>query len=160
MRIFPIFALLFFAVPLIEIYLLIQVGQVIGALSTILLVIATSVFGAYLLRQQGLSALARFQNSLRQGQLPADEMKEGVFILLGGILLMTPGFFTDFLGLFCLLPLTRKLVIKLFAKRWKSSSSTGYEDVYIHTNTRAQEPEGSRSLPKTLEGEYIRKDLP
>ncbi|HPY41314.1 MAG TPA: FxsA family protein, partial [Thiolinea sp.] len=104
MRTFPILAVLFFTVPLIEIYLLIQVGHVIGALPTILLVIATSILGAYLLKQQGLSTLARFQNNLRQGQLPATEIKEGVFILIGGLLLMTPGFFTDFLGLFFLLP--------------------------------------------------------
>jgi len=158
LRTFPIFAILFFAVPLIEIYLLIQVGQVIGALPTILLVIATSVLGAYLLRQQGLSALARFQNNLRQGQLPAEELKEGVFILLGGILLMTPGFFTDFLGLFCLLPPTRKLLMKLFAKRLKAKSKGVYEDVYIHSNTRAPDPNADRPTTAALEGEYVRKD--
>lgn len=160
MRTFPIFALLFFIVPLIEIYLLIQVGHVIGAFPTILLVIATSIFGAYLLRQQGLSALARFQTSFRQGQLPGDELKEGVFILLGGILLMTPGFFTDFLGLFCLLPPTRKLLMKLFGKRFKSQAGVKYEEVYMHTNTRAQQPEVTPAVPKTLEGEYVRKDEP
>lgn len=158
MRTFPILALLFFIVPLIEIYLLIQVGQVIGALPTILLVIATSVFGAYLLRQQGLSTLARFQNNLRQGQLPANELKEGVFILLGGLLLMTPGFFTDFLGLICLLPPTRKLLLKLFSKRLTANSKVVYEDVYIHSNTRTPETDVNRAPPKTLEGEYVRKD--
>lgn len=158
MRTFPLFALLFFVLPLIEIYLLIQVGQVIGAFPTILLVIATSVLGAYLLRQQGLSALARLQNNLRQGQLAAEEMKEGVFILLGGILLMTPGFFTDFLGLLCLLPPTRKLLMKLLSRNAKRGSKVIYEDVYIHTNTRVQEPSATQATPKTLEGEYVRKD--
>lgn len=158
MRTFPLFALLFFVLPLIEIYLLIQVGQVIGAFPTILLVIATSVLGAYLLRQQGLSALARLQNNLRQGQLAAEEMKEGVFILLGGILLMTPGFFTDFLGLLCLLPPTRKLLMKLLSRSAKRGSKVIYEDVYIHTNTRVQEPSATQATPKTLEGEYVRKD--
>lgn len=160
MRAFPILLLLFFAVPLIEIYFLIQVGQVIGALPTILLVIATSVLGVYLLKQQGLAALTRFQNNLRQGQLPADELKEGIFIVLGGILLMTPGFFTDFLGLFCLLPPTRKLLMKLFAKRLQRQSGVVYNDVYIHSNTRVQEPNATRSTPNALEGEYIRKDKP
>lgn len=158
MRTFPLFVLLFFVLPLIEIYLLIQVGQVIGAFPTILLVIATSVLGAYLLRQQGLSALARLQNNLRQGQLAAEEMKEGVFILLGGILLMTPGFFTDFLGLLCLLPPTRKLLMKLLSRSAKRGSKVIYEDVYIHTNTRVQEPSATQATPKTLEGEYVRKD--
>ncbi|WP_298609049.1 FxsA family protein [uncultured Thiothrix sp.] len=160
MRTLPILALLFFAVPLIEIYLLIQVGHVIGALPTILLVIATSVLGAYLLKQQGLAALARFQNNLRQGQLPADELKEGIFIVLGGILLMTPGFFTDFLGLFCLLPPTRKLLMKLFAKRLQRQSGVVYNDVYIHSNSRVNEPNAPRPTPTALEGEYIRKDEP
>lgn len=160
MRTFPVFALLFFVIPLIEIYLLIQVGHVIGALPTILLVIATSLLGAYLLKQQGLAALTRFQNNVRQGQLPANELKEGVFILLGGILLMTPGFFTDFLGLFCLLPPTRKLLIKLFARRLPARTDARYEDVYIHSNTRAPDSETVRPNPKTLEGEYIRKDEP
>ena len=160
MRTLPILALLFFAVPLVEIYLLIQVGQVIGALPTILLVIATSVLGAYLLKQQGLAALTRFQNNLRQGQLPADELKEGIFIVLGGILLMTPGFFTDFLGLFCLLPPTRKLLMKLFAKRLQRQSGAVYNDVYIHSNTRVQETSATRPTPIALEGEYVRKQEP
>ncbi|MFZ1345269.1 FxsA family protein [Thiothrix eikelboomii] len=158
MRTFPLFALLFFVVPLIEIYLLIQVGQVIGALPTILLVIATSVLGAYLLRQQGVSALTRLQNSLRQGQLAAEEMKAGVFILLGGILLMIPGFFTDFLGLLCLLPPTRKLLMKLFSQTANRRSKVVYNDVYIHTNTRVQDPPTSQPTPKVLEGDYVRKD--
>lgn len=160
MRTLPLLALLFFALPLIEIYLLIQVGQVIGALPTILLVIATSVLGAYLLKQQGLAALTRFQNNLRQGQLPADELKEGIFIVLGGILLMTPGFFTDFLGLFCLLPPSRKLLMKLFAKRFQAQSGVVYNDVYIHSNTRVHEPSATHSSPAALEGEYIRKQEP
>lgn len=160
MRTLPLLALLFFALPLIEIYLLIQVGQVIGALPTILLVIATSVLGAYLLKQQGLAALTRFQNNLRQGQLPADELKEGIFIVLGGILLMTPGFFTDFLGLFCLLPPTRKLLMKLFAKRFQAQSGMAYNGVYIRSSTRVHEPSATRASPTALEGEYIRKQEP
>ena len=158
MRTFPILAVLFFTVPLIEIYLLIQVGHVIGALPTILLVIATSILGAYLLKQQGLSTLARFQNNLRQGQLPATEIKEGVFILIGGLLLMTPGFFTDFLGLFFLLPPTRKLLMKLFAKRFTTNANVLYEDIHISSNTRVPEPNATRPIPSTLEGEYVRKD--
>lgn len=160
MRTLPVLALLFFAVPLIEIYLLIQVGHVIGALPTILLVIATSVLGAYLLKQQGLAALTRLQNNLRQGQLPAEGLKEGIFIVLGGILLMTPGFFTDFLGLFCLLPPTRKLLMKLFAKRLPAQTGGVYNDVYIHSNSRVQEPNSTRPTPTALEGEYIRKNEP
>jgi UPF0716 protein FxsA len=116
-RAFPIFATLFFVVPLIEIWLLVKVGSVIGALPTILLVIATSILGAYLLRQQGMATLRRFQSTLQSGQLPAKEMLEGMILLVGAILLMIPGFFTDIVGLVCLLPFTRQLVVALFAKR-------------------------------------------
>ncbi|MEZ5450701.1 MAG: FxsA family protein [Thiolinea sp.] len=77
MRTFPLFAVLFFVIPLIEIYLLIQVGQVIGALPTMLLVVLTAVLGAFLLRQQGLSTLARFQQSMAQGEMPATALLEG-----------------------------------------------------------------------------------
>ena len=117
MRTFPIFFFLFLVVPIVEIYLLIQVGSVIGALPTILLVIATAVIGAFLLRQQGMSTLARFQNSMAAGTLPAKEMIEGVLLLVGGALLMTPGFFTDTIGFMCLIPFTRKLMVEQVIKR-------------------------------------------
>lgn len=107
MRLFPLFAFLFLLVPILEIYFLIQVGSVIGAFPTILLVVGTAVLGGFLLRQQGLSTFMRYQQSLAKGQLPAQEMLEGVLLLIGGVLLMTPGFFTDTLGFLCLLPFTR-----------------------------------------------------
>ncbi len=117
MRAFPIFATLFFIVPFIEIWLLIKVGSVIGAIPTIFFVVFTSILGAYLLRQQGMATIRRFQQSVQGGQLPAKELLEGVILLMGGALLMTPGFFTDILGLICLLPFTRPLVIALLASR-------------------------------------------
>jgi UPF0716 protein FxsA len=110
MRTFPIFAVLFLVIPIIEIYVLIQVGSVIGALPTIILVVATAVIGAFLLRQQGLSTFMRFQQNMATGQLPAKEMVEGVMLLVGGALLMTPGFFTDTIGFFCLIPFTRQWI--------------------------------------------------
>ncbi|PWQ99103.1 FxsA family protein [Leucothrix pacifica] len=117
MRTFPIFAFLFLVVPIIEIYLLIQVGTVIGALPTILLVVATAVIGAYLLRQQGLSTLARFQKNMSTGVVPAREMIEGVLLLIGGALLMTPGFFTDAMGFMCLVPFTRRFLVDQLISR-------------------------------------------
>jgi len=116
-RTFPIFAFLFLVVPIIEIYLLIQVGTVIGALPTILLVVATAVIGAYLLRQQGLSTLARFQKNMSTGVVPAREMIEGVLLLIGGALLMTPGFFTDAMGFMCLVPFTRRFLVDQLISR-------------------------------------------
>lgn len=117
MRTFPIFAFLFLVVPVVEIYLLIQVGSVIGALPTILLVVSTAVVGAYLLRQQGLSTLSRFQKNMATGVMPAREMLEGVLLLIGGALLMTPGFFTDAVGFMCLLPFTRRFLVDQLISR-------------------------------------------
>ncbi|HHC74586.1 MAG TPA: FxsA family protein [Thiothrix sp.] len=117
MRLFPLFAFLFLLVPIIEIYFLIQVGSVIGAFPTILLVVGTAVLGGFLLRQQGLSTFRRYQQNLAKGQLPAQEMLEGVLLLIGGVLLMTPGFFTDTLGFLCLLPITRPWIATWLVRR-------------------------------------------
>ncbi len=108
---------LFVAVPILEIYLLIKVGSVIGALPTIALVLLTAVAGAALLRQQGLATLARYQQRLARGEVPAQEMLEGLALAFGGALLLTPGFFTDFLGLLCLLPWTRRRVVRWLLAR-------------------------------------------
>ena len=125
MRTFPIFAFLFLVVPVVEIYFLIEVGSVIGAPLTILLVVATAVIGAFLLRQQGMSTLARFQTSMASGSLPAKEMMEGVLLLLGGALLMTPGFFTDTIGFLCLIPITRQLMVNQIIKRSLFKAQSG-----------------------------------
>jgi len=116
-RTFPIFAFLFLVVPIVEIYFLIQIGSVIGAFLTIFLVVATAVVGAFLLRQQGMSTLARFQQNMSSGTLPAKEMMEGVFLIVGGALLMTPGFFTDTIGFLCLIPFTRRYMVDQMIKR-------------------------------------------
>ncbi len=107
---FKILFLLFLTVPLVEIYFLIQVGQHIGALSTILLCILTAALGAILLRIQGILTLLRAQEKLRQGQIPADKLLEGLILLIAGILLLTPGFVTDVVGFLCLVPSLRSLL--------------------------------------------------
>ena len=101
------FAVIFLAliiVPLVEIYLLISVGRIIGAGSTIAIVILTAVAGAYLLRIQGLSTLLRIQQSTAAGKLPAQELIEGLILLVTGALLLTPGFATDAIGFALLIP--------------------------------------------------------
>ena len=125
MRTFPIFAFLFLVVPIVEIYLLIEVGSVIGAPLTILLIVATAVIGAFLLRQQGMSTLARFQKNMASGALPAKEMMEGVLLVIGGALLMTPGFFTDTIGFLCLLPFTRQFIVNQIIKRSLFKAQSG-----------------------------------
>ena len=102
----PLF-LLFIFVPLIEIYLLIKVGGIIGAFPTVLVVVSTAIAGTWLLKQQGLATLMRFQTSAAQGRMPAQEMAEGLALAFGGALLLTPGFVTDIIGFLCLIPFTR-----------------------------------------------------
>lgn len=104
--------LLFLLVPLVEIYILIEVGQEIGALSTIGLCVLTAVIGAALLRIQGLQTLTRAQENLNRGEIPAIEMFEGMALALGGALLLTPGFATDTLGFLCLIPWSRRAMIR------------------------------------------------
>lgn len=110
MKIFQILFLVVLIIPFAEIYLLIQVGGIIGAFPTILLVVFTAILGAALLRQQGFSTFQRFQESLAQGVIPAYEMVEGPIILVGGVLLLTPGFITDIIGFACLIPSLRRKI--------------------------------------------------
>ncbi len=119
MRSFPLFTILFFILPILEIYVLIKAGSsdLIGPVWTIALVVSTAVIGAFLLRQQGLSTLARLQGNLSKGKIPAQEIVEGVLLAVGGALLMTPGFITDTMGFLCLLPYTRKFLAKAIMKR-------------------------------------------
>ena len=109
--------ILFAVIPVIEVYLLIKVGRLIGALPTVALLLAISLAGAWLVRHQGFELLRRIQAELAQGRLPAAELLDGAMVLVGGVLLLTPGFFTDVLGLFFLIPFTRA-VIKQFARLW------------------------------------------
>ena len=110
---FPIFVV----VTLAEIYVLVSVGQAIGGLSTVLLVVITAFIGSSLLRQQGWSTMAKAQQSMSEGRTPAMEMMEGVVILVSGILLLTPGFLTDALGLLGLMPWSRSYFINHFLEK-------------------------------------------
>ena len=114
---FPLVATIFLIVPIIEIYLLIQVGQVIGAGWTIFLVVFTAVVGVGLLRIQGLSTLNRAQQKLQQNELPAREILEGMGLVIAGALLLTPGFFTDTIGFLLLFPPMRIWLVSSIASR-------------------------------------------
>ncbi|GAX89475.1 FxsA family protein [Effusibacillus lacus] len=114
---FRILLLLFILVPIIEIYLLIQVGEVIGGWQTVLLVLLTGLLGAYLAKTQGRAVWYRLQSELSMGRPPGDALLDGVCVLAGGVLLLTPGFATDILGLVLLLPPTRE-PIKRVLRRW------------------------------------------
>ncbi len=122
---FGIILLLFLAVPVIEIYLVIQVGSSLGVLPTLGLLILISVVGAWLLRQQGLSVLARIQTKLAQGELPGKELVDGLLIVFAGALMLTPGFMTDAFGIFLMLPPTRAIVRVALMHRFGNRVSAG-----------------------------------
>ena len=97
-------------VPLIEIYVLVQVGQVLGALPTIALLLVMSLLGAYLLRREGAKTWRAFRAAMGSGRVPAREVADGALVIFGGALLLTPGFATDLFGLACVLPPTRAVL--------------------------------------------------
>lgn len=109
--------LLFITIPILEMYLLIQVGSRIGALPTIGLVVLTATIGLWLLRLEGLATLMRLQERVNQGEVPGRELMEGAMLLVGGALLLTPGFFTDAIGFVCLLPGLRKPIAEWLLNR-------------------------------------------
>ena len=121
--------LLFIAVPIAEIAILIQVGQAIGVWWTVALLVADAILGSLLARSQGRAAWGRFNVAIQSGRAPAREVLDGILILFGGALLLTPGFLSDVLGLFLLLPPTRAFVravlVRRFAGRMINSMTRG-----------------------------------
>jgi UPF0716 protein FxsA len=103
----------FIVVPLVEIYVLIQVGQAIGAWWTILLLVADSILGTWLIRREGGRAWKALQTALSSGRMPARELADGALILIGGTLMLAPGFVTDAVGILLILPFTRPVARRL-----------------------------------------------
>lgn len=131
----PIVFILFIIIPIIEITVLINVGSLIGVWYTVGLVLLSAFIGVNMLRYQGLSTLARAQQKMQQGELPGQEMMEGIVLAVGGALLITPGFVTDFIGFCCLLPFTRIGLIKLVKSRFKvaSMNHSGFQAGGFHS---------------------------
>jgi UPF0716 protein FxsA len=144
---FGILFLLFLLVPLVEIYFLIKVGNIIGAIPTIALVVFTALLGAMLLRLQGWMTLQRTRMTMAQGQLPALEMLEGVLLVFSGLLLLTPGFITDAVGFALLVPPLRQALIRWFLKK---------SDVHFGKFEESSQHPGRGS--RTIEGEFHRED--
>ena len=144
---FPIFVV----VTLAEIYVLVSVGQAIGGLSTVLLVVITAFIGSSLLRQQGWSTMAKAQQSMSEGRTPAMEMMEGVVILVSGILLLTPGFLTDSLGLLGLMPWSRSYFINHFLEKNAERVFKQRNSVFIN---RTNSSEKKSNKDDTIEGEF------
>jgi UPF0716 protein FxsA len=103
-------------VPLVEIYILVQVGQVLGALPTVALLLLMSLLGALLLRREGGRTWRAFRSTLGSGRMPAREVADGALVIFGGALLLTPGFATDLFGLACVLPGTRAVLRRVLLR--------------------------------------------
>ena len=135
---FKLFLVLFITIPLIEIAILIKIGSIIGAGYTIALVIGTAFLGVSLLRIQGISTFAKVQANIAKGQLPATELIEGLILLISGVLLLTPGFFTDMIGILLLIRPLREALLKryLIIYSAKTKSNSGKKSVIDvdHTN--------------------------
>ena len=146
-------------VPLVEIYLLIQVGQVLGPLPTIVLLLAMSVLGSVLLKREGTRTWRAFRSATSQGRVPAAEVADGALVIFGGALLLTPGFATDAVGLLCVLPgsraVVRRVLTGLLVKRFGLVGMAG---------TFAAKQYGARRTQRTtggvVEGEVVDGDDP
>ena len=113
----PYVLLLFVALPIIEIAVMLKVGDAIGWLATLAIVILTAFLGTTMLRQQGMATLNIARQRLDAGEMPAQQMLEGMMLLVGGVLLLTPGFVTDAFGFACLVPATRQWIARRIASR-------------------------------------------
>lgn len=140
-------ALLFIALPLVELYVIYKVGDAIGIVPTILLLAADSVLGSLLLRSQGRAVWRRFNESLAAGRMPHREVQHGVAVIFGGALLITPGFLTDIVGLSLLLPPTRVLVIRSVSRALARRVAARAEEAAAGQGrrARAQDVEGTAS---------------
>tara|TARA_B100000614_G_C14433523_1_gene447148 strand:+ start:42 stop:461 length:420 start_codon:yes stop_codon:yes gene_type:complete len=123
----PIF-LTIILIPVIEIYLLIKIGSQIGAITTILLIFITAVVGVYYAKYEGLNTIKAGFNQLRQNQTPTYEMLSGAAIAFAAVLLIIPGFATDLIGFFLIFPVTRRLILSKFNKKFKRKNKNNFID--------------------------------
>lgn len=147
-----VFFLLFLLFPFLELALLIKVGGVLGVLPTLLLLVGAAILGSLLLRVAGLATALRAREKLARGEMPEQEMLEGMLIAIGGGLLLLPGFISDAIGLLCLLPLTRRLIVRRLLARLQEQAlrQTAFAD--------SLNPGGSPSRANVIEGEFERRD--
>ncbi|MCK5215470.1 MAG: membrane protein FxsA [Candidatus Omnitrophica bacterium] len=128
--------LLFTVLPAVELALLIKIGGHIGVMNTLTVIILTGVIGAYLARIQGFTVMRNIQESMNQGRMPTEEMLDGVMILVGGIVLLTPGFLTDTIGFLLLIPITRLLIKNLVRRYIHHLMEQGNITTHNHSSRR------------------------
>lgn len=144
-------------VPIVEIFVIIQVGQVIGGWPTVALLVAESAFGAWLVKREGRRAWNALQTSLQTGKLPGRELTDGALVLIGGTLLLTPGFVTDIFGFFFVLPFTRplarRLVTRFVSRRATTLAPPAFTPFMPGNPTQPRPPSGD-----VIQGEVIDPD--
>lgn len=118
---------IFVLLPVLELWLLIKVGSQIGALATIGLLFLAGMVGLAILRRQGVATMLRANQKVEAGQLPAQEIIDGMFLMVGGVLLLVPGFLSDIVGLICLIPGVRKLLLGRLLQKWMARSPQGFQ---------------------------------
>ncbi|EQC51178.1 FxsA family protein [Bacteriovorax sp. DB6_IX] len=167
---FPILVMLFTIIPALEIYLLFSIGGQIGGLNTLFVVIATGIIGASLAKTQGLAILHKIQTDLNRGAIPTDQFTHGLLVFGGGLLLLTPGFLTDILGISMVFPGTRHIMASylkhLFAKGIAngnvhfSSSFGGFSSSHReYENPFESQRNGPRQVDTdTFEAEFEKKE--
>ncbi|MEZ9909546.1 FxsA family protein [Vibrio sp. 10N.261.51.A3] len=164
---FPILLLLFIFVPIIEIGLFIQVGGFLGLWPTIALVLITAFVGASLVRSQGIQTLMSVQGRLQQGEMPAQQILEGVMLAVAGVLLLTPGFMTDALGMLVLLPAPRAMIAKKMMEKmvvtnmsggFHAGGQAGFGQSPFGQDPFNRDPSDQSKDGNTFEGEFEKKD--
>lgn len=144
--------LVFIGTPIAEIAMFIKVGGLIGLLPTLVTIVATAVVGTAILRRQGIAVLSEAQKSMDDGRLPIDSVIHGLFLLVAGVLLLTPGFLTDALGFALLVP-----PVRLAIARWLLEQLRGSDRVHVHTvNMGGFSPKATRGTGPVIEGEAVR----
>jgi UPF0716 protein FxsA len=146
------FLFLFLLFPIIELAVLIKVGSAIGVLPTLLLVIGSAVLGSVLLRVAGVATAWRARERLARGELPEQEMLEGLLIAVGGGLLLLPGFISDVFGLLCLLPFTRRLIVGKLRQR---AAEQALRQRAFADDLAAR---SGQTRPNVIEGEFEHRD--
>ncbi len=153
----PILFIIFVLVPVIEIALFIQAGDWFGLGPTLFMIVLTAVIGVSLLRQQGLSTLYKAQQKMNQGELPAQEMVEGIMLAVAGALLITPGFFTDTVGFLLLIPVFRRYLFTVVLKNKVNMHVQNHQSPFYEQpfdDSEQKKHQGHR----TIEGEYKNTD--
>jgi UPF0716 protein FxsA len=150
--------LLFAILPIIEIALLINVGEQIGGWNTVIIVIITAFAGAHLVRQQGLSTLMQAQHKMQDGAMPGQEMAEGLLLVIAGVLLVTPGFITDGFGFLLILPMTRPVIAKALLRKMAVQVVTQSQTGEFHSQYTQGDNARGASNDDIIEGEFERKD--